>query len=192
MRYQPTTSMSSYLAEYFAVVDQLVDLGVTLDDKLISVALLVGLGEAYEMFVIAVTSQDTPPSSAVLKTKLLEEEMRKTTGKEKTSDAAFAIKTTKRRKERRVKCFKCNRFGHIASECKSANRHQDNTTGKSQILSLGSSNDRNLWILDSGATAHVCCDKRYFKHLKSPESNIMSVADGRQIPIIGAGEIEMQ
>lgn len=92
MKDQTEQSMSSYLEDFFSTVDTLTNLGLILDDKFISVMLLVSLGESYEMFVVAITSHNEIPLPSVLKSKILEEELRRSNGNSITTNTAFGIK----------------------------------------------------------------------------------------------------
>lgn len=48
------------------------------------------------------------------------------------------------------------------------------------------------WILDSGASSHMCSNKSHFKYIKkSKKSRGITIADGSSIPIRGVGTVEL-
>ena len=49
-------------------------------------------------------------------------------------------------------------------------------------------NIKNAWILDSGATNHICCDKKMFKTFKKYSSTV-KVGDGRKLQVKGIGQV---
>lgn len=51
---------------------------------------------------------------------------------------------------------------------------------------------RNCWIIDSGASTHMCNDKSRFNTLDFCTSGTVRIANGDLIPIKGYGNIEMQ
>jgi len=76
----------------------------------------------------------------------------------------------------------------IAKDCRSSKKDRSNKnanlsmkTEKDQAInkediafhiSEKHMNIKNAWILDSGATNHICCDKELFKHFKNYNSTV--------------------
>jgi hypothetical protein len=96
-------------------------------------------------------------------------------------------------------------MGHISKDCrlpkkdrsnKNANlsmkTEKDQAINKEDIvfhISEKHKNIKNVWILDSGATNHNCCDKDMFEILKKYSSTV-KVGDGRKLQVKGFGQIE--
>lgn len=122
-------------------------------------------------------------------------------------------------KKKNSTCNKCGLIGHWAREChtKPENylKRQDNVrqnvqqqskdrnfsfamdnqsclSSGSQINSHGQLPLKELWIADSGATAHMCNHEEWFTCLnkyKSPHT--VCVGDNRKIAVLGTGEVEV-
>ena len=136
---------------------------------------------------------------------------------ESTNDAAKAIPTTQHPpKARRVKCFHCTMLGHFKRNCririaeekkaksgraqlrKQANAavnarsnsvREDN--GDAFVVSHAlAANITNNWIIDSGATSHMCNDKRLFsdfRRLEKPEQ--VTLGDRHELEAVGRGTV---
>ena len=125
--------------------------------------------------------------------------------------------------EKRVKtCFKCHSPDHIIRFCPlSKSKQSDRMKGEKANVTKGkgenhdeSSSDgerglviinhailsttknidpENSWIIDSGATSHMCMDKKWYagelKQLKEPE--LIKVGDGSFIECNSVGDIEL-
>ena len=120
--------------------------------------------------------------------------------------------------KRQVICHYCKKAGHIKRECRklaAANRQasQDlspsskhsakNAAAKEQILSstdamvvnhaLTVTQSRQNWIVDSGATCHMCNDKKLFRELHNlsmPQE--VSLGDGHMLEATGKGSVMME
>ena len=59
-----------------------------------------------------------------------------------------------------------------------------------QALSVSSENEQCAWIIDSGATSHICRDKKAFTTLYQLQDPIdMVLGDGRALTAIGRGDV---
>ncbi|XP_014218647.1 uncharacterized protein LOC106646934 [Copidosoma floridanum] len=109
-----------------------------------------------------------------------------------------------------VQCYNCKRFGHIARNCRFS---KDNNTKACQaktesdeepdtdkendnfamfafkaIVDKHTSQD---WILDSGASMHMCRDKSLFKNLDSSFKSNINVANSGAMEALGSGTVQL-
>ncbi|CAF0996316.1 unnamed protein product [Brachionus calyciflorus] len=94
-------------------------------------------------------------------------------------------------------------MGHYASDCKAPKLKKENPSQtKNAHLNIKNNDEfifhtkaslnseaKNIWLLDSGATNHLCCIKSMFSDLK-PHSSKVKVGDGRDLEVMGIGNIK--
>ena len=114
--------------------------------------------------------------------------------KEKGDDGRKAL-TAKGNPKRRLTCHFCKKPGHFKRNCRKFAaqlqvndnpKHSANKAAAKEQESSSTSNDeamvvshalsatsRGNWIIDSGATCHMCSDKKLFRELNylAPRSN---------------------
>lgn len=111
-------------------------------------------------------------------------------------------------KKKVTKCGICQQKGHWARECPSKNEQGEPSasfmvpsgehkeeTGQSAnvILNLGNLYPelKTMWVLDSGATEHMCNNSSWFKKIEYYETpRKASVGDGSPIEVLRIGKIE--
>lgn len=204
-RFQNAEKYAPQLNEFYTMVDDLKAISVVMPEDFLSILLLSSLPEEMENFVVAIESRDELPGIEVLKSKILEEEERqKSKGEKMVAENVFVAKFRQQKtgkddpkqcKSRTqgnndVKCYKCGKKGHVRAQCKSKCDSDPNGKAMSAITD-GEKNDSEIWILDSGASSHMCRDLSYFIHLERKSQNIM-LASGDQITAEGVGTVEMK
>jgi hypothetical protein len=93
----------------------------------------------------------------------------------------------------KFRCFKCNRPGHKAAECHSKNGSENVKCAKSVCLNTSSTRSESLslsWCLDSGATAHLCNDIRYFRTINDSKRGTLNLANAATTRTMGDGTVE--
>nr|CCA28238.1 putative polyprotein [Albugo laibachii Nc14] len=80
------------------------------------------------------------------------------------------------------KCFKCGQRGHRKSECRTRieQNHLSRQSGEDDHAFMAVSYvEKNNWLLDSGVTSHMCCQKSDFQSLRNLDAPVkISIADG--------------
>lgn len=183
LKMSENTTMASHLHNFFDLFEKITEVDIKLQDELLTVILLSSLPQDYENFVIAMESRDELPTALQLKTKLIEESKRREG--EKTHEGAEMAFFSKRSQQKRSpqpqknrtvsgKCYKCHKHGHYASSC----RLNKAGSAFAMLNACSSVNlDNNVWVLDSGSTCHMCCDKAMFTSLKPHKEKIELPAD---------------
>lgn len=174
------SSMSQHFNNYFDLFEKLVEVDIKLQDELLTIILLSSLPKEYENFVIAIESRDELPKVNVLKTKLIEEgKRREGSVVQDSGEMAFFAKQRKlpshsQGRTVRGKCYKCNKKGHYAASCRSQSTVPTKTVASFAMLNAIECEhlNNNVWVLDSGTTSHMCCDKNLFVKLTSHTNKI--------------------
>lgn len=115
----------------------------------------------------------------------------------------------------KVKCHHCGKLRHIKKFCRKLKAEKEKSEGSEkaaisavkedsdsessalvgvadQALSVSSSNEQRAWIVDSGATSHMCRDKKSFSALYQSEDPVdVVLGDGRTLSAVGRGNVEL-
>ena len=130
-------------------------------------------------------------------------------GKRRNQENNPRKKTTQERSLHDIKCFKCQKHGHIARNCplnKKNGRYQlyvaeeNNEDGASPkgddvALTSASSQDKGhqLWYIDSGATKHMTSNKSLFvNYVQYPQPTEIFLGDDRAIKALGEGKVRLE
>lgn len=186
---------------------------VSADDLVIT--LLGSLSESYQFLITALESRADTLTWELVSSRLLHEDMKR---KEQggsvdgaTHGQAFMTRDNKRNKGRPVKktgaCHNCGKMGHWIAECPA--RGQDNTEryrshranvaqnddDGDYLFSVGWSksadNAEEVWLVDSGATQHMTCSKKFMTNYKVFSPIDVHLADDGVVQAIGCGDIMM-
>ena len=202
------TDIATYVSRLTSIKVQLSQQQQVLSDELIVGNILQKLPVKYSTFVVswqATAKEDR--TFANLTNRLLREEARLSDGKRDQNAFAAAGKrrqgpqatANRPRYPSNIRCYACNRPGHKAYQCRyrppGKQSLSDNSRDKKQsqegsmafnIHSARSGNE--TWIMDSGATCHICPHRSWFTDFVETSEN-MFVADGRVMEVKGKGNI---
>ena len=191
------------------ICDELLAIGECVSDEDRVVYLLSSLPESYGVLVTALEASAAVPSLAVVRERLLHEET-KMKGKEiQTSQEGVLTASFKRK----LRCHFCNKTGHFKKDCdeyrdsrsvqvkkktkigafKVMITPEDETSTDSESTGLvvqhalsSDCNTRNKWILDSGATCHMCNQQSIFTDYQPLQKPLKVVlGDGRSLQAVG-------
>lgn len=205
-------SMTSYLNRLKTCSDSLKEAGHEVRDDDLVYAMLSGLPESYEGIIMSLANLDeTKFTSSEIKGILLTESERRsvkgTNIASKQKEAYHQVKVTPRRttefKKEERKCLKCGKPRHIAINCrvqhpKANYKNSVPYTSKqkdSYLLEINNVQSDNFWLIDSGATHHVCKYRQWFNNYKEINREKIYSADSsadNNLKAIGIGDIEVE
>lgn len=97
-----------------------------------------------------------------------------------------------------VQCYKCGKFGHYKSECRSRDNHeniqggnwQERTHGQKAFLVFQNRSESNDLVLNSGASSHTFFDRNMFSSLQKNGSRpVIILGDGRTVSAKVTGSV---
>jgi hypothetical protein len=112
-----------------------------------------------------------------------------------SNDKGKGRKSAMQRKETRT-CFKCDKVGHLAANCRSESGRSAKADASEYLLSArpdgmraASGQEEHLWA-DSGASSHMCGNRNRFKEYEALDSPIdIILGDNRSVQARGKGSM---
>ena len=172
-------SMEQYLNNIKRLKDDLEAKDLKIPDRLILAWVLNNLSEAYESFV-SITIQSLRTQTALSLETLfssLIDESKRLDSKDSNQTLLSNSKTSNKNKK---KCSFCEKTGHKEDKCwkkdPSKNpfktKQADKESDSEDLLMACQTIKSSDWVLDSGATSHICCDINLFRDLKTTSKSI--------------------
>ena len=199
MSFKEGGNMECHIKDMMELFDKL----RTIDDKNFSEdwqvsMLLSSLPQSYDMLITALEVRDNVDLTlSVVKNKLMEEQSRQLSRDGGAGDAAFKFNMT---------CYFCKKSGHIKKDCPKfkewlKKKHakmimqedvSDALDPRYVLMSSGGAKE-SKWIVDSGASCHIACDRSLFKFFDdTDEKQIITVANGNTCKSKGRGTCEVK
>jgi hypothetical protein len=214
LRLKEGDSVQEHIRKMTVLFEELAVVGDAISEEDRVVHLLASLPESFNMLVTALEANSTVPDLEVVIDRLLHEEKKLQVKEPNPSKALPLISTPKKI----PKCFHCGKPGHFKRDCRklivgkerakdkskgrsgqvkankaSANQQSDSETDALVVeAALCGDDNAEEWIVDSGATCHMCRDKKLFidLHPLGKETNV-SVGDGHKLNVAGQGAVLM-
>ena len=219
LRLKDGESAQTHIKAMVELFDALSVAGETIKEEDRVVYLLASLPESYNVLVTALEANEDVPKLEVLTERILHQERKfnnrseASSTKESAYDLAcsfrgracfhcgkpghirkncYDFKAEKRRKEKRENPTASQK---AAASVAREDSHSDSE--ESVLISIDdralyttSSHEQSTWIVDSGATTHMCHDKQSFTNLYQLENPIdVVLGDGRALTAVGRGEV---
>lgn len=212
-KYEDFNSMGEYVSGLISLVQQLADIDHIVDDEEVAMLLLGGLPTEFDPLVMGIEATHTTISSEMVKTRLLQEDYRRTeTEGASSSETALAIKSRNiSSKKRVIICHNCHEEGHIKPRCprlkKESKQNKKIYHGKQDQRNFAKKTNESLllttalastvfsdteWYIDSGCTTHMSKHKDWFANFSSDESKEVTVANNQKITSSGTGNVKVK
>lgn len=215
----PNDDIATFLSKLMEVVQQMRDQGENVSESMVMTKVLMSLPAAYNHFYSAWESTIAENQTmANLRARLMAEELRlQSQGQVENVEALVAKRNfpkknnsktgrfSNQNKKGSVKgngtpkgnCFLCGETGHWKRDCaqnknkfKAKQGNASTSTDAFVCHVLKSSGDKDAWVLDSGASDHMCHRREFFEDFKE-ESVGVTIGNGTKIMAKGKGDINI-
>ena len=203
MHLGPGVEMQQHIKTFVELFDELAVIGDAVEDEDMVINLLASLPDSYSTLVTALEASDAVPSWDIVTEKLYHEEQKV----KRKSESESAMLGKKKGDKSNLKCFECGAKGHFKRQCSKflakikkennqANVASDNSGGNNNVTLLASAfigKKGNAWVIDSGASQHMCNSKNSFCKLEKLEVPIpIEIGDGTVIDAVGIGKVSLK
>ena len=182
-RADENSDMEVHVNRMNELFQQLLALGDELNPEFIMSATLLGsLPSSYDSLITTLEARsEAELSSSFVRSKIIEEYRRRKDREGGDHGDSQVMKLTVDGTKKSMVCYFCKRKGHLKSKCTqyanwkvkkglTGNQNKSNPSPKANIVKSNDASDEllfligraNGWILDSGATCHVCCKYKNF------------------------------
>lgn len=192
-------SMQDHLQRIFEYFSELSEMDAKLEDSVAVSVILSSLNDEYDGLITAMEAWDDQKLTLqAVKGKLMDEWEKK---KDKEGgSAAFVVKKIRGRE---FTCFFCGKPNHLKRDCPLFKERNDNLRNKenesakmarfnnwySNVSFKGANVD---WIVDSGASSHMCCDMSFFSKLEAIDPVLVEIADGETLVANKKGTVSLR
>ncbi|UYV62815.1 hypothetical protein LAZ67_2002020 [Cordylochernes scorpioides] len=193
IRFEEQETMTNYLGRLKICSDHLREAGAEMQDQDLAYSMLAGLPESYDGIIMTFSNvEDKEFTSSKVKHVLLAEYERWMARRVNNTNEALQFGTTTRKEDKKKKnftCYKCGKEGHIARSCRGkaktpapnfqpprCSTHE--IAGSEMLTALSCTIPDNSWVIDSGATHHVCNKREWFTNFQGITSDPILTASG--------------
>lgn len=199
MRYGEGEDIEKHVGDMEELFERLELAGLKLDEDVQVALVLTSLPPSFNTLTTSLESRaDDELTLELIKAKLYDE-----VAKQGSYEADSALKVGSGK--RLVTCFTCQKPGHKQNACpKLVNTRNDGRSDTNDGQGEGAADTRakgddwtfkastvasatRMWVVDSGASGHMCADKKLFKDLKLSSSEFVTLADGKRTLCKGRG-----
>lgn len=189
-------TMEDHINGILCLVNELRALGEDIKDAMVVALMLGSLTEEYDSLISALEIKDEADLTVnYVKEKLIQAYKRQNKSFDEDEQAHKSSISKKKNFKRgngkaKVKCFDCGKLGHVRADCSVKQKEAKKAT-HSCLVASKKDKDLDSWFIDSGATSHMCNNKKAFKTLNRKPSERIKVADGRFIETKAVGSVHL-
>ncbi|UYV79910.1 hypothetical protein LAZ67_18001025 [Cordylochernes scorpioides] len=193
IRFEEQETMTNYLGRLKICSDHLREAGEEMQDQDLAYSMLAGLPESYDGIIMTFSNvEDKEFTSSKVKHVLLAEYEKRMARRVDSTNEALQFGTTTRKEDKKKKnftCYKCGKEGHIARSCRGkaktpapnlqplrCSTHE--IAGSEMLTALSCAIPENSWVIDNGATHHVCNKREWFTNFQGITSDPILRASG--------------
>lgn len=187
-------SVQEHLKSMTELFNELSIVGSPVDAEDKVVHLLASLPPSFDMLVTALEANETVPSMETVTERLMHAER-----KAVEEESELGLLSRRGGKSKGPKCYKCKRYGHVRKNCPQnkdrayrADAEESSDESVTIVLEHGLSvKSCREWIVDSGATTHMCNDETLFTDMNVVNDVKVSMGDGRVLKAFGRGHVKL-
>ncbi|KAF2347659.1 Integrase catalytic core [Trinorchestia longiramus] len=211
MKLENGQNLQDHLKVCVKLFEELAIIGDPMEEEERVIILLSSLPDRFSTLVTALEVHEKIPAWEVVTERLLNEERRQRGGPG-TSDSSEKLLVSFKRNKKLIKCFECGKEGHITRQCRvyeerlkkenrtfQANKAVDarsSSTGETIMFTSAfpiGNVDCDSWIVDSGATQHMCNKQSEFSSYSDLSSPVrVEIGDGRALKGNGVGDVRLK
>lgn len=201
---ESSNGIEDYVGKIMNASHKLRNINFEVNDEWLGTLLLAGLPDEYKPMIMGLENSGAKITADFVKTKLLQEV--------RTSDAstAFYTSSTKLKKYKKKsdiqsntedsnkmgkgpRCYSCNGFGHIAKYCRKSKKTQDKRESSNFVAAFSATLGGNTskWYIDSGASMHMCSNKKWMHDVREPSVKYITVANSEPLSVEAEGNVSI-
>ncbi len=195
-------SVKDHIRDLTEIFNEMAVVGDAVEEEDRVVHLLASLPEEYNMLVTALEASEKVPALETVTERLLHEE-RKRSGREEEKGLLTRRKGPAPNTSKGPMCYRCKKNGHIKRDCpENSKRREDNS--KRRVKANAAKDDEVLvayalnatdmcggWLIDSGASSHMCNRKSQFSELQDIKPIDIVLGDGHALKATGIGTVPL-
>ncbi|KAL2230807.1 UNVERIFIED_CONTAM: Retrovirus-related Pol polyprotein from transposon TNT 1-94 [Sesamum indicum] len=182
-------SVVDHLNDFNQLTTQLASLDIVFDDEVKALILLSSLPDSWD---VVVTSMSTLSG----KEKMKFDNIRDMMLNEETRRKSRSKGKNKGKKE--MVSWNCEKPGHMKSECQAPKKEKEGWTANAAteeitdalLLSVSSSSDD--WVVDSGASFHLCSNKDIMEPYTSCDFGLVYLGANKPLKIVEKGDVRIK